>query len=283
VTDAGFGIGEVSERTGIAVPVLRMWEQRFGFPRPARRAGGRRHYTDREVELLRQVVRDRDGGLSLKAAIERARGAASEAPASLFAGLRRTRADLAPFLLRKRTLVNLSHAIEDEYMARSEPAVLFASFQKEQFYRGASERRWRDLARGAEVAIVFADFDRTRQPRGGPVEIPLDPDDPLAREWSLICDGPTFGACMAGWERPGQEGAVDLERRFETVWSVELDAVRDASAVGVELVERFAPDLVEELPARLREPPAAGAGDLRTLVALTNRMIGYSEAGERVV
>ncbi len=283
MTDAGFGIGEVSERTGIAVPVLRMWEQRFGFPRPARGAGGRRRYTDREVELLRQVVRDRDGGLSLRAAIERAQGAASEAPASLFAGLRRARADLAPFLLRKSTLVNLSHAIEDEFMARSEPAALFASFQKERFYRGSSERRWRDLARSAEVAIVFADFDRMRRPRGGPVEVPLDPDDPLAREWSLICDGPTFGVFMAGWERPGQEGAVDFERRFETIWSVEPDAVRDAGAVGVELVERFAPDLVDELPARLREPPAAGAGDLRTLIALTNRMIGYSEAGERVV
>jgi DICT domain-containing protein len=283
VSDAGFGIGEVSERTGIAVPVLRMWEQRFGFPRPERKAGGRRRYSDREIELLRQVVRDRDGGLSLKAAIERARGASAEAPASLFAGLRHSRPDLAPFLLRKSTLVHLSHAIEDEYMARSEPAVLFASFQREQFYRGSSERRWRDIARGAEVAIVFADFDRLRRPRGGPVEVPLDPDDRLAREWSVICDAPAFGVCMAGWERPGQDRAEDHERRFETIWSVEPDAVRDATAVGLELVERFAPELIEDLPPRLREAPAAGAADVRTLIALTNRMIGYSEAGERVV
>jgi DICT domain-containing protein len=283
VSEAGLGIGEVSERTGIAVPVLRMWEQRFGFPRPERRAGGRRRYSDREVELLRQVVRDRDGGLSLKAAIERARGASSEATASLFAGLRSTRADLAPFLLRKRTLLNLSHAIEDEYLARSEPAVLFASFQRERFYRGSSERRWRDLARSAELAIVFADFDRLRRPRGGPVEVPLGPDDPLAREWSLICDARTFGVCMAGWERPGQDEEADFERRFETIWSVEPDAVRDASTVALELVERTAPDLLEDLPARLREAPAPGAADVRTLIALTNRMIGYSEAGERVV
>jgi MerR family transcriptional regulator, light-induced transcriptional regulator len=281
VSEAGFGIGEVSERTGIAVPVLRMWEQRFGFPRPERRAGGRRRYSDREIELLRQVVRDRDGGLSLKAAIDRARGAATEVSASLFSGLRRTHADLAPFLLRKRTLMNLSHAIEDEYMARSEPAVLFASFQRERFYRGSSERRWRDLARGAELAIVFADFDRVRRPAKGPVEVPLDPDDPLAREWSLICEATTYGACMAGWERPGQEDAPDFERRFETIWSVEPDAVRDATSVAMELVEQAVPDLIDDLPARLRGAPAPGAADVRTLIALTNRMIGYSEAGER--
>jgi len=92
-----------------------------------------------------------------------------------------------------------------------------------------------------------------------------------------------LGVCMAGWERPGQEGAEDHERRFETIWSVEPDAVRDATAVGLELLQRFAPELIEELPPRLREPPAAGAADVRTLIALTNRMIGYSEAGERVV
>ncbi len=113
--------------------------------------------------------------------------------------------------------------------------------------------------------------------------MPLDPDDPLAREWSLICDATTYGACMAGWERPGQEEAPDFERRFETIWSVEPDAVRDATSVAMELVEQAVPDLIDDLPARLREAPAPGAGDVRTLIALTNRMIGYSEAGERVV
>src|SRR3954451_481531 len=258
MTDHGFSIGEASVRTGLAVPVLRMWEQRFGFPRPQRGAGGRRRYSEREGEVLLQVVRDRDAGLSLKAAIDRARGAHDETPASLFAGLRARRSDLSPFLLRKRTLTRLSHAIEDEYLARSEPAVLFASFQREQFYRGSSEERWRDLARGAELAVVFADFDRVRRTRGRPIEVPLDPTDPLAREWSVICDAPSFGACMAGWERPGQDGTPDSERRFETIWSVEPDAVRDAGAVAIELIERAAPELLEDVPARLREAPAPG-------------------------
>lgn len=282
-SEAGYGIGEVSERTGIAVPVLRMWESRFGFPRPERKSSGRRRYNEREVLSLMQVVRDRESGLSLKAAIDRAQAHGLQAPASVFAGLRARRADLAPFLLSKRTLQRLSHAIEDEYCARSEPAVLFASFQREEFYRGAPEQRWRELSRTAEAAVVFADFPRMRRVRGGPVEVPLDPGDPLAREWSVICDAHTFGACLAGWERPGQAERPDSERRFETIWSVEPAAVRDASAVAIELVERAAPELRDDLPERVRQAPVPGTADVRTLIALANRMIGYSEAGERTV
>jgi DICT domain-containing protein len=283
MSDPGFSIGEVSERTGVAVPVLRMWESRFGFPDPERKPTGRRSYGERDVELLLQVVREREAGLSLKAAIDRARQAGEAAPASIFAGLRRARADLPPYLLSKRAMTRMSHAIEDEHCARAEPAVLFASFQRERFYRGESERRWRDLARTADLAVVFADFDRARRPRGGPVEVPLDPDDPLAREWSVICDASTYGFCMAGWERPGQNGMPDAERRFETVWSIEPDVVRDGSGIALGLVERFAPGVLDRLPERLRDARPAGSADLRTLTSLTSRMIGYAEAGERAV
>ncbi len=44
----------------------------------------------------------------------------------------------------KRTLIALSHAIEDECAARAERPLLFGSFQRERFYRD-SEPRWREL------------------------------------------------------------------------------------------------------------------------------------------
>lgn len=278
----GYGIGDVSERTGIAVPVLRMWESRFGFPQPHRRPNGRRRYTDADIQRLRQVVRHREAGMSLPAAIEQARGAPEDAPATVFAGLRRRRADLVPSLLSKRTMMNLSHAIEDEFCARAEPAALFAAFQRERFYRHA-EHRWRDLARTAEIAVVFADFPRKRKPRGAPLEVPVDLNDPASREWTIVCDGEGYAAVLAGLELPGQDGVPDMERRFETLWSVEADVVREASRVAVALASRSAPEVMAELPARLRAEAPPSSADVQTLVSLTNRMLGYAEASDETL
>jgi DICT domain-containing protein len=175
--------------------------------------------------------------------------------------------------------MNMSHAIEDEFCARAEPGTLFASFQRERFYRLA-ERRWRDLARTAEVAVAFADFPRRRRPRGAPIEVPVDRTNPAAREWSLICDGEGFAACLAGWELPGQEGVPDMARRFEALWSVEADVVRDASKVAIGLISRVAPELLDRVPERLTAEAAPSSEDVRTLMSLTNRMLGYSEASD---
>src|SRR5919112_5470675 len=97
-------IREVAEQTGLAAGTIRMWEQRYGFPRPQRTPSGYRLYSAADVETLRRVLALRKGGLSVPAALERAR-AASTGPtdrASIFAAVPhggRTRR------LRKRTLV----------------------------------------------------------------------------------------------------------------------------------------------------------------------------------
>src|SRR5215207_401023 len=160
-TSPALAIGDLVARTGVREATLRMWEQRHGFPAPARLESGHRRYREADVELVAQVVRERAAGLSLGAAIERVRGSAADAEPSIFAGLRRRRPDLQPVMLRKPALLALTRAIEDESCAQAERPLLFGSFQRERFYR-ASARRWRDFARTAELAIVFADFDRAR-------------------------------------------------------------------------------------------------------------------------
>jgi len=54
---AGASIRVVSNRTGIAADTLRMWERRYGFPRPARRPGGSRVYSEEDVARLHLVAR----------------------------------------------------------------------------------------------------------------------------------------------------------------------------------------------------------------------------------
>ena len=84
-----------------------MWEQRHGFPVPKRLPSGHRRYSHLDVELIRQVMRDRESGLELRAAVENAKRAArGERPVieddSIYSGLRRRRPDLKSYLLTKR-------------------------------------------------------------------------------------------------------------------------------------------------------------------------------------
>jgi hypothetical protein len=77
--------------------------------------------------------------MNLQAAIGQATATAAGSEPSVFAGLRRRHPELVPQVLRKVTLLALTRAIEDECCARAERPVLFASFQREPFFR-QSER-----------------------------------------------------------------------------------------------------------------------------------------------
>lgn len=56
-------ISTVSSETGIAKEVLRKWETRYGFPVPARDAGGKRVYTPEQLQRLKLIKKLMDDGL----------------------------------------------------------------------------------------------------------------------------------------------------------------------------------------------------------------------------
>ena len=98
---------------------------------------------------------------------------------TIYAGLRRLRPDLEAHVLARRTMLALSHAIEDGCFARAEQPVLFGGFQRDAFLRD-SYSRWVELARTALVAVVFTDSQTPRDPGPGlPVEVALPFEAPL--------------------------------------------------------------------------------------------------------
>ncbi len=271
-------IGQLAERTGVQTGTLRMWEQRHDFPRAKRLPSGHRRYPESEAERVLEVVRARESGMSLAVSIQRAvQETESLGTPSIFAGLRKSRPELAPYPVPKRLLVPISHAMEDECSARGGGAVLVGSFQRETFYRQA-EPRWRSFARTAELSVVLGDFPEPRSPRNGPVEIPIDRSHPLSREWAIVCDGPGVSACLAGWQRPGTSG--DGQRVFEMLWSVEPDVVRDAARIGLELASAQWPGLRERIPNWLEQTPEADSSTIERATALTNRMLAYVSAAD---
>jgi methanogenic corrinoid protein MtbC1 len=55
--DARYPIRVASRLTAIELETLRMWERRYGFPRPGRTRGGARMYSEADVEALRLIRR----------------------------------------------------------------------------------------------------------------------------------------------------------------------------------------------------------------------------------
>ncbi len=274
-------IKEVSEQSGIAAGTLRMWEQRYGFPKPQRSSNSYRVYSSEDVEALRRVQAYRHRGLSIAAAIERAieDGSLSDRP-SLYASVAASGRVVQPQVLRKSTLIALSRAIEHETLASAAAPVLFGAFQHESFYR-AVEPRYRQMAKQADVAVVFADFEAERSPSGGPVEIPIAPEDALGNEWAVVVDAPGYAACLLAWEQPGATDPTadgDGERRFEAIWTLDPVATRRAAQTAARLVARTDPALGAELGQILLERPLAIDDSAPALTALTNRIVAYLEA-----
>jgi DICT domain-containing protein len=244
-----------------------MWEARHGFPRPARVGSGDRRYEPEDAARVRRVLHERARGLSLAAAIERVRDWSPLQAPTLFSALRDQQPELIPRTLPLAAMLAISHAIEDECLARAARPVLAASFQRERPYR-AAERRWRELARTAALAFVLADFPRRRSPRGAPVEARLDPASPAAREWAVVCVDERYTAAMAGWEQP----ATGARRLFEAVWSTDPDAVAATMRTAAGLAGRAVAARAE---AALSGRRLLDAGDTRATLALANRMVGY--------
>jgi DICT domain-containing protein len=258
----------------VAEGTLRMWERRHGFPVPERVASGHRRYSERDAELVAQVMRERAAGVSLAAAVARVRESSGSTEQSIFAGLRRRVPELRPIVMRKGLLLALTRAIEDESCAQAERPLLFGSFQRERFYR-KSQRRWRDFARTAELAVVFADFERVRLPARGPAELPIDRSCPLTREWAVVCEAPGHAVCLAGLELPAERARRDSAREFEVIWSVERDVVRAATHACLDLARLSSPELAARLPDRASLPAPGSSADqqLRLAAAIATRTL----------
>jgi MerR family transcriptional regulator, light-induced transcriptional regulator len=277
----GLAIKEVAERTGLAAGTIRMWEQRYGVPVPSRTETGYRLYTDGDVELLRRAVAFRERGLSVPAALDRARGfdSPTDRP-SIFAAIASADMPVRPLVLRKRTLLAISRAIEDETLARAAAPVVFAAFQAERHYR-AVQHRYERLAHNADAAVVFADFAQARVEHGMPVEVPIGRDDALGNEWAVVVDAPGYAACLLAWEQPRRADAdiADRDRRFESVWTTDPQIVRRAALVSCRIAAESCPVLGDRLDEVLADRPLAVEEPAPALTALTNRMVAYLETG----
>lgn len=278
VRTAELTIGDVADRTGIGAATLRVWESRHGFPQPHRLPSGHRRYDESTVETVLDVQARRDRGVRLDVAITdavaaAARGAEPSSP-SVYAEVRRRHPALPVQRLRKSTLLALSWAIEDEFCQASPGAALFGGFQRDRNFEAARDR-WRTLADVASTTYAFADFPSLDQPDPGILaRVPLSETHPMLREWAVVVDSPELPVALSAWELPGQERVRDGDRIFESVWTLEPEAVRQAARVCTSVAVAAGLDGAQDLDARL-EQPAGPPADPRATTALFHRVLAY--------
>ena len=261
-------IGELSARTGVTPSTLRIWEERHGFPVPTRLGSGHRRYSEGDAVLVAEVTRLRDAGMRLDAAIAAARQegehqaevAPGPRPHSVHARLLRREPGLPVHRLTKRTLIGLSHAIEDEFCVRARDGHLFGLFQRARTSRprtpaGASwpcspvpPTSWR-TSRPAPATRTTSTSSRCRSAHR------------CAASGPSCCDSTEAPIALTAWEVPGQVGIPEPRRLFEATWTLDPSLVREASRVCADGV------------AATDDPdgPASGGGAVRRALGGTAR------------
>ncbi len=270
-------IGTLAERTGLSPATLRMWEQRHGFPTPHRLESGHRRYLEADVEAVERVVRRREAGVRLDMAIADAMSVPDPGGLSVYAELRRQHPQVPVQRLHKRTLLALSWAIEDEFCAKAERATIFGAFQREQHYAPA-RARWNALALVSRSAFAFAQSPGLEQPEvpgSGPVLVTLPPEEPMAREWAVICDSVELPAALTAWELPGQVGVPDRERVFESMLTFDPASVRIAARTCARVAQRAGGEGAASTLVDLASPPVPGTADLVSVSAMLGRVLAY--------
>ena len=272
----GLTIGDLARRTGVSAAVLRTWEARHDFPVPARLESGHRRYAESDVDVVRSVLQHREAGLRLELAIAAARANAEPSSPSVFATLRQRHPEVAVHRLKKSTLLALSWAIEDEFVARAQRPLLFGAFQQRRYFARA-EARWTELARRSRATYAFGEFGGTvpAAPGSGILSVDLGPGEPMGSEWAVVCDAVDLPVALTAWELPGQSEVRDRHRLFEALWTVEPRAVRDAARVCARVAQEHGVAEATPLLYELADDPLPGALDARSVTTLFNRVVAY--------
>ena len=179
----------------------------------------------------------------------------------------------------KRSLIALSHAMEDRGLESPEHRPLvFGGFQRARFF-AHDEARYQAIAQGSAICVAAAGGLRTRNDE--PLSIlGVGPSDPMWRDWVLVVyGGASHAAVLVARDLPEHDidGVPTRDRVCDAVWSYD-PGLAHASArwVGTYLAEHDA-SLGMRWAERLAELPAPAARPDPGLAAIGGRLVNAME------
>ena len=111
----------------------------------------------------------------------------------------------------KSLVLPMSHHMENRALRIGEGAVVLAAFQDAKHFTPHTVRRYEMLARGASLVAALG-VELGEDPVPGVRGAHIEPDDPLAGEWSVIVIGPHFAGALVAQDL-GDTGR-ERDRRF---------------------------------------------------------------------
>lgn len=153
------------------------------------------------------------------------------------------------FLRVKRTMIDLSHAIEEAAARADQPGWLFAGFQRFSLFRPEAER-YAILARHLRGCYICGLPDAPLPEVPGVTALALPPDSPLCHEWFVVVDGPTFATALLSAD-VNRDALPDPQRRFMGIWSADPTLVRAASRRLCQALQLPPPDWEPNLQGTL--------------------------------
>ncbi len=140
---------------------------------------------------------------------------------SVYALVKRT-LDQRTLINHRRTMLVISHEIENAILLDRVRARLFSGFQRMSRFVPQVERYQRIAAR-AESVYVFGVMDVEPPPIANVTYVPLKPSDQLAKEWFIVAEAQAYFTTLAT-EEVGADPTTG-EAQFEGVWSFDEDMV----------------------------------------------------------
>ncbi|MDY7105654.1 MAG: EAL domain-containing protein [Actinomycetota bacterium] len=142
-----------------------------------------------------------------------------------------------PFrVARKDILMGISLDFEDAARRLGDAPVVLSAFQTADRFSPATASRYGAMARTSPLVAAFG-VGLGGEPAPGVRGVDLAPDDPLAREWTVVVLGPHFAGALIG--RDLGDDVPDPDRRFDYAITHDRDVVL---AAAVALMRRVTPN-----------------------------------------
>ncbi len=174
----------------------------------------------------------------------------------------------------KTTLVHLSHSLENMILNHRIPAVIFAGFQESRHWQQETAR-YRALAQVARQVCIFSTPPLPPESEAGSIYIPLQPADPLGREWFLAVLSDPLSVILCGQDSR-LAVAKESARQFETLWSFDPPLINAALDVLEEVVANYRPEKLSQVQEARRSYSPAQT-DLALLTEFTLHLVRLEE------
>lgn len=148
---------------------------------------------------------------------------------SLFPAVQRARTDHL-FLHQRAGMVTMSHEIEKQLEAASQPGILFSGFQLFSRFRPQAARYHR-IAEQGHTVYIFGIADESPPEIPGVRFVPISERHALAREWFVIASAPEYFSALVAEELlelpTSQKTAQTGNAAFQGIWTFDEPLVAD--------------------------------------------------------